>query len=181
MTTDSWSDSMRKLPSKFDIDGLCKLLEIEQHDVSNHFIDEFLWAKDNAIKEGKTEEEAEEIGQQAECDACDEHFVKFKSAVLHTAEQLLDIHSMKLVGLKDGYRFEIAPKTTWEDAATAIKETINGYGSFYFKSTKEFLTSGPYTARQAVLSHLHWMKQYAAVYCDSSLNPANIFEREMQY
>lgn len=43
----------------------------------------------------------------------------------------------------------------WEDAADKIRETINGVGYFTFYSLREFLESGPYTARQAALSHLH--------------------------
>ena len=45
-----------------------------------------------------------------------------------------------------------------------IRETINGVGDFHFSSLREFLDSGPYTARQAVLGHLRSIRSYPAVY-----------------
>jgi hypothetical protein len=45
-------------------------------------------------------------------------------------------------------------------------EIVNGVGYFHFDNLKDFLDSGPYTPREAVLSHLHWLKDRAEVYGD---------------
>jgi hypothetical protein len=173
---------MRKLPSKFDLDGLCGMLEIKPYDTENsidYFMEDYHWAYTEAIKEGKTEDEATEAALKAESRAMDEHFKKFKGAVEATAAHFCDLHKLELTAHKNGYQWVITPKDSWEVAACAIKETINGYGMFYFRTTKEFMDSGPYTARQAVLSHLHWMKSYAAVYGDTSAG--SMMERELRY
>lgn len=65
---------------------------------------------------------------------------------------------------KRRYDFKIVPSNSWDDAANKIRETINGVGTFHFNNLREFLSSGPYTARQAVLSHLGYIKRYPDVY-----------------
>jgi hypothetical protein len=51
-----------------------------------------------------------------------------------------------------------------DDAADKIRETINGVGDVHFNSLGEFLKAEASTAKQAVLSHLGYVKRYPAVY-----------------
>jgi hypothetical protein len=70
------------------------------------------------------------------------------------------------------------PFDTWFIAASCLRTTINGVGTFYFGSTKEFIECNSGTDRQAVLSHLHWLHQWYDVYQGSS--PKAAFERRMR-
>jgi hypothetical protein len=66
---------------------------------------------------------------------------------------------------QDGYIFKPAPDKTWRDVALELIETINGYGMFWYEDGPEFLSVGPYGSyKEAVCSHLHWMKYYGEVY-----------------
>ena len=60
--------------------------------------------------------------------------------------------------------YKVAPVTSWKDAAQKVLRVINGVGYFTYDNLKEFLDSGPYTAREAVLSNLTTARKYADVY-----------------
>lgn len=111
----------------------------------------------------------EEERFQAEQDAQDEVFNLWASGVDHAANVLFGNHGLELTNPKDNrYMYKIVPSKSWDDAANKIKETINGVGMFHFSSLREFLDSGPYTAREAVLTHLGYIKRYPEVYGDAS-------------
>lgn len=122
---------------------------------------------------GEDVEMDEEATYKAEDEIRDDTYDQWHAAVEYVANQIFEQHGLKLVekkrkGQRYPYEYKIVPEKSWEDAAGAIIDTINGVGMFYFSSVKEFLESGPYTARQAVLSHLHWMKERASVYGTTS-------------
>jgi hypothetical protein len=117
--------------------------------------------------------EDEDARMKAEQEAQEEVYRQWYDAVEATAEKLLGEHGLELLAMKhtrkvhQNYRphvLKIIPSTSWSDAADKLRETINGVGDFHFGSLSEFLDSGPYTARQAVLSHLGYIKRYPAVY-----------------
>lgn len=91
-------------------------------------------------------------------------------AVLSAAKALFREHDLDLVPRTGRgrlpYEFKVRPLPgkSWEDAADKIRKTINGVGDFYYGSLREYLKSGPYTAREAVLSDLHWIESYPDVY-----------------
>jgi hypothetical protein len=95
--------------------------------------------------------------------------------VVAVAESVFGEHKLELVEVKkskgrgksrrewvEGWR--VVPRTTWEDAAREIIQTINGVGYFHFGSLKEACASGPYTTRQFVLAHTHWIPSWFEVY-----------------
>lgn len=108
--------------------------------------------------------------EEAEQEAQTEIFNKWYDAVEAAASKLFEEHDLELKPTgKQGtstrsYVLKISPATSWNDAANKIRETINGVGDFHFSNLREFLASGPYTARQAVLEHLHYIKRHPAVY-----------------
>jgi hypothetical protein len=106
--------------------------------------------------------------EEAESAARDEVFAQWYDAVERTASKLFEEHGLELEPArkteKRSYDLKIVPYKSWDDAANKIRETINGVGDFHFNDLKEFLRSGPYTAKQAVLSHLGYVKRYPAVY-----------------
>ncbi len=122
--------------------------------------------------------EGEEAQLEAEREAQDEVFAQWYDAVESAASKLFEEHGLELKPAgkwhpstytktkaeRRPYDLKIVPSTSWNDAADKIRETINGVGDFHFNSLREFLDSGPYTARQAVLSHLGYIKKYPAVY-----------------
>ena len=68
---------------------------------------------------------------------------------------------------------------SWEEAGTAILESINGYGLFYFDDMEDLISSGPYPdAKAAVISHLHWHKSRGDVYGEAGIK--RIFETALE-
>ena len=124
-----------------------------------------------------TAEEHEELALQAEQAYLDEEYSKYRSAAESVANHVFGEHGLALTELKKG-GYKIAPETSWRDAAFKIVDTINGVGYFHFSSLKDFLGSGPYTPREAVLSHLGYLKRRSEVYGDPS--PERLFERAMR-
>ena len=118
----------------------------------------------------------EDDGLKAEQEAQDEIYRQWHTAVEYAATRLFEMHGLTLqpVAARRGpktstpYEYRVVPAKSWADAATKLIETINGVGYFEFGSLKEFLESGPYTAREAVLSHLGWIKDYPRVYGSDS-------------
>jgi hypothetical protein len=167
-----------------NIDQLAKLFglpdwdEVDERNVDYRF-EAGSYAEREAREDGATEEEAEEAGLKAEQEAQDEVYRNWHSGVEAAAEDLFNAHGLALIGRGKAepwyYEYKIAPERSWKDAAGKIMDTINGVGYFYFNSLREFLDSGPYTARQAVLEHLGYISDYPEVYGSSSAR--SIYER----
>jgi hypothetical protein len=108
--------------------------------------------------------------EEAERAAQEEVYNKWYDAVESAASKLFEEHGLELSPTgkqgteKRSYDLKIVPSKSWDDAANKIRETINGVGDFHFNDLREFLRSGPYTAKQAVISHLGYIKRYPAVY-----------------
>lgn len=173
----------KKLSDKLTFDALASLLGIREYDSIHEGSLDYIfsvgdYASEQALKEGATEAEAEEAGMKGQEEADASLFKAYEGALESAADDAFEKVGLVLVPLKSGYEFQIKPKKDWKDAANEIRELINGYGPFYFATLKEFLDSGPYTAREAVLSHLGWVKDYGAVYGDRS--PQAKFERDFE-
>lgn len=112
---------------------------------------------------------SEELQSQGKCE-CGfedrrEHLANVYIGALELiANRLLNEHGLRLADTKNSWDKKIVPMESWKDAADRIRHTINGYGMFEFGTLKEFLDSGPYTDRGAVLNHLHWIKTWYQVY-----------------
>jgi hypothetical protein len=164
-TTDPPIQPKRRLESNVvTFDRLCKLLGVDSwNKVSDQSIDYYSqwWDKD------ATDEENEKTAMEAETD----HFRRYYDAVTGVAEDLFGSHGLVLVGksrtrkpVDRPWEFRVVPKVSWEDAADHIRMTINGVGIFEFSTLREFLDSGPYTGRRAVLGHLGWIPSWFEVY-----------------
>jgi hypothetical protein len=142
----------------------------------DHLSDEGHRAYRAAIDEGQSEEEAESTQEAVENESGGELMRTWYGAALRAAEHTFEEHGLILIpSRRDNLRFKIAPEKSWEDAARRIMDTINGVGMFEFADLREFLASGPYTARTAVLSHLGWIKRASEVYGRPS--PRRIYEQ----
>lgn len=148
---------------KITIDQLAKLFNLPDWDRIDEMNQQNYWE----MAKGADDEEAAEQAAQTEV------YNRWYDAVESTAEKLLAEHGLELLAMKHtrkvhaNYRphaLKIIPTKSWDDAANRLRETINGVGDFHFDTLREFLDSGPYTARQAVLSHLGYIKRYPAVY-----------------
>jgi hypothetical protein len=65
---------------------------------------------------------------------------------------------------------------TWKNIAQKVMETINGYGTFWFEDVQRFKDVGPFKSyKHAVLCHLHWTKDWPAVYGEASMR--SVFDR----
>jgi hypothetical protein len=159
-------------------DRLCSLLRVDTWaKVEDENIDYYCqwWDKD------ATEEENFKVEDEARSD----HFRKYHDAVLSVAEELFGTHGLLLIGkLRNGkpvdrpWEFRVQPKVSWDDAADHIRMTINGVGLFEFATLREFLVSGPYTGRRAVLNHLGWLWSWYEVYGEG--NSRTRVERRMR-
>ena len=158
----------KKQPSEFiNLGQLAKLLEIAPWDE----IDE-MNADYYAEAGGGTEEGEAEAGAEL--------FSKYHDALTSTADEVFGESGLVLVprrkAEKRPFEYKIAPEKSWNDAAARILKTINGIGMFEFRGLKEFLDSGPYTARQAVLQHLGYIRRRTDVYGGPS--PSRQFEND---
>lgn len=148
-----------KLTDKMSFERICTLLGVkttEQWD--EHNADSFLYRGADAA------EMSEEEIMCCEADASSEAWQSYKSAVLLVAEEVFARHALTLVTDEHERTFRVVPSNSWRIAADNIRMTINGVGQFEFSSLQEFLSSGPYTPRQAVLSHLGWIPSWYEVY-----------------
>jgi len=179
-TTEPPTQPKRRLESNVvTFDRLCKLLGVDSWDkVEDRNIDYYAqwWNKD------ATEEE----NFKAEDEARSDHFRRYYDAVTGVAEDLFSSHGLLLVGKSRSrskpvdrpWEFRVVPKVSWEDAADHIRMTINGVGEFEFRTLREFLDSGPYTGRRAVLGHLGWIPSWFEVYGEG--RPQQNVERRMR-
>lgn len=87
----------------------------------------------------------------------------YAQAILLVAGDLYRRHGLDLRPHGRERDLKIVPQATWEDAAEKIRQTMNGVGIFHFGSLGDFLRSGPYTARQAVLGHLRTITDWPLV------------------
>ena len=118
----------------------------------------------------------------------EEVFRPWHAAVMAAATALFAEHRLRLAPkgrVPKGalpYQYEIRPDPsldgTWTTAARAIMETINGVGYFTYNNVRDFLDSGPYTPKGAVLSHLGWVREYPRVYGTPSAE--RIYERNFR-
>jgi len=160
-----------KAIDKINIDQIGKLFNLPAWDDVDERNQDYYWQ----AARGAEDEEA------AAQEARDELFHKWHGAVTSVAERLLGEHGLEIdpVGKHEyPYAYKIVPYKSWDAAADKIRETINGVGYFHFNDLREFLDSGPYTARQAVLSHLGTIRDYPAVYGGQGSN--QLYETAMR-
>jgi hypothetical protein len=165
-----------RVSNKLTIDYLCKLCQVDCIDKVQDDIAEFSEtyggvAFAEAIKEGKSEEEAEAYALDCEAKEAGEYIDRYKDTVVSVSQELFDHHGLSLHPTKksNGWEFLVLPNVDWMDALRCIKHTMDGVGEWEFASTKELLqTSSCKNARECVLTHLHHMKRYYEVYGDRS-------------
>jgi hypothetical protein len=163
--------SGEKLTDKRSIEQLAKMFDLPDWDRIDEMNQQFYWE----TAHGAGDEDAQ---MEAEREARDEVYAQWYDGVQQAAAELFGHHELELEPIKGRgadrrpYMFRIVPavagKYGWQRAANAIRETVNGVGSFHYNNLREFLDSGPYTARQAALSHLHWIPRYSDVYGTAS-------------
>ena len=165
----------KKLSDKITIEDLAKMLGLPDWDRIDEMNQQYYFE----ASQGAPDEEAQ---LEAEREAQTEVFNTWYDAVENTATKLFGEHGLELQpsgkwhpstrtktrAEARPFTMKIVPSVSWEDAANRIRRTINGVGHFHFDSLREFLDSGPYTARQAVLSHLGYIKRYPDVYGSTS-------------
>lgn len=151
----SWEEQVNKASDHIDFDTLCKTLNIPSW--SERHIPEY---------------------EVIYSDATD--FSKFVNVVESVALIFFGYYYLDLECVSPGqYRISPMGNTSWRQVAARLCRTIKDFGMFYFSSTQEFLDSGPYTAKQAVLNHLHWIAEHSAVYGDQS--PHTLVEDFLSY
>jgi hypothetical protein len=160
--------------NKVNVDRLCALLGVDSFPDWDERLMQcdtgtYGYALDEALREGKSQEEAEQIAMKVEGDEREEAYNKRYDAVLAVAEDVFGKHGLNLVPVKGHetdrpWEYRIVPQESWKDALTRIRITINGVGMFEFANDKEFCESIPCTVRECVLTHLHWIKDWYEVY-----------------
>ena len=131
------------------------------------FSDTYCYVRDESLKQGKSEDEADIAACEAESEEAEEFFRKYERALIRAGERLFASHNLTLVQKEDN--FEVIPVTSWADSLQQIIETINGEGYFHYSSVEDFLNSGPYSSEEeGVKTHLHWIAEYPDVYGDIS-------------
>jgi hypothetical protein len=158
---------------KFYVDDLAELFGLPDFDgvadanQDGYLSEAYQAGYRNAQAEGLADEDAESFGFDAEMEASNELYLQWVGSVEFAAQQLLGHHGLELRELKSG-GYKLEPEHSWRDAAAHFATTIGGVGYAWYNSTQEFLDSGPYTPRQAVISHLGYVRSYPEVYGTSS-------------
>jgi len=174
-----------------DIYAIVRLLHIEDKIPNYDDIEEYnldylsevrSYAHKEAIDDGHSDDKAEEIADKAEAEEMDNLYRQWENGVTSAIEYLFNNHKLNFVikeekklhkdknGKEWPYTIKhyfISPENSWEDAANAIKETINGVGMFYFTDLQEFIGS---SAQETICMHLHWLKDYPRVYGTSNVH-----------
>ncbi len=172
-----------RYPAVVTIDELARLLALPTYDEVHERADDFIWETAHQSwdedEDGDTDSDAfMERMQEVESD---EVFKPWHSGVEAAATRAFQEHGMALEAMKPAkgapkdarpWQYKISPlsddgrskTTSWARPAEMMVDTINGVGPFYFSSVKDFVDSGPWTTKSAVLSHLHWMRRYPEVY-----------------
>jgi hypothetical protein len=165
----------KPVADKLTIDQLAEMFKLPKwEDIEEMNVEYFAEAYNYGFQDG-----GEETALEAESKAQSEIYRQWHKAVERAAEHLFEQHELMLDPVtprrknsdspSDAFHVRPSHGRTWDDAARKIMTTIEGVGMFgYNGHLKEFLASGPWTARQAVLKHLHWIKRYPDVYGTSS-------------
>ncbi len=173
-----------KVSDKRNVDEIAEMLGISEWDEISELNQDYYWeATHDGREDGESEEDHEERHFKARQDVEDEDFRNWHDSVMHAADRAFGDCGLELVpitkkahrGNTRPYDYRIVPKKSWNDAAEQIMDVINGIGMFGFSSLKEFLSSGPYTAREAVLEHLGYVEDRHKVYGD--ISPKSMYER----
>jgi len=158
----------------FTFDRLCAAFGLKaSRDGAIDLIDgnfDYIMAQVDGIED---EDERTRSVEKIENEVVDAYFGAAESAIEDMAEQWFRLSITKI----DGDLYRVKPMKSWEDSLTPIVETINGVGYFYFRDGKELMRSGPYTAREAVLSHMGYLNDVGSVYGEESLERK--FERNL--
>lgn len=174
---------MSQAKGKITIDELAAMLGIETSDRycdrNEEYVDSvgeeaYTEAWKEALEEETPEPEALVLAEDARMagmeEANAEVYSKWQEAVHRVAEDMANEHGLEFIPLRgSNTEFRWVPKTSWDDAAREILKTVNGVGYFYFSSLREAKDSGPYTSREFVLRHLHYMRKWPEVYGDGSI------------
>lgn len=160
----------KPMPDTFTFDGLCAAFGLKaSRGGAFALIDDsydYIWSQVERIEDEDKRMEAQSEIESAFVDA---YFGAAESAIQDMAEDWygLSITKISKEGKEDTYK--VKPMKSWEDSLKPIVETINGVGYFYFRDGKELMRSGPYTAREAVLSHMGYLSDVGSVYGEESL------------
>ena len=178
MTPTAAAKAAKAGPSdKITIDQLAKLLGLPDWDSVDERNQHHYFETSRGAEDEDAQIEAEQKAQE-------EVYRQWYDAVERVAEKLFGEHDLEFLAMKhtrkvhQDYRphvLKIIPSKSWDDAADKLRETINGVGDLHSGSLREFLDSGPYTARQAVLAHLGYIKRYPAVY--GGLGPNQMYDQ----
>jgi hypothetical protein len=176
-----WKKRQAALKSEVTIDRLCTILGVETLSDWSDGLDgceTYSHVYKEVLASGASESEAEEQAGQAESDELGEATEKYRAAVLAVAERLFAEHRLTLVERADKWSYRVVPEKSWLDSLGAIVQTINGVGTFEFRNARELCESGPWTPRQAVLSHLGWIADWPDVYEGSKAK--SLVERQLR-
>lgn len=110
------------------------------------------------------------------CEDCDYEYRRIQYAAEATANKVLGWGNLEW---EDNTLRPVKGKT-WDDAARAVVDVINGVGIFEFRNVEHLVAGGPYASvEDAVRAHIHWLAEYPDVYGDRSVR--EVFDRALMY
>jgi hypothetical protein len=173
----------KKILSTFiDWNEVAELLGVmTADDVLDRFAEGSTWSLvyNDSIRRGMSsndaEAEATEIDEREQAEAAG----RYINALHSVASMFFGYVDMDVEEKKSKWGVIMSPRTSWNRSADKLRELINGVGMFHFSSLGEFLRSGPYTAKEAVIGHLNFLKRYSDVYGEES--PSRKMENMMRY
>jgi len=153
-------DTIERLIKVMDLD-IRSLVEIDELNF-DYYSDVMSSAKQAAIDDGYTDEEADKKAEEAEAKEYERSYNEYMKSVMRTLNYLLNFHDISLIEKRNRYYLQ---SDSWKNTANKIAETISGYGMFEYKDGKELKEMLPAkTYCEASIVHLHWLKYYPDVY-----------------
>jgi hypothetical protein len=144
--------------------------DIEEDVYSNASDNRWLHEKEIIRRAERDDEEIDETELEAQIEKAEqaeitEAYDSWLSDVETPAENLFRQVGLELtVTHPDTSIYEYGPIKSWDAAAELMRELVNGASMFQFNSLEDFLDSGPYTAEEAVINHIGWLRDYYKVY-----------------
>ena len=161
----------------YTLDDVCDLLDVMSWDEWENKTPDgtctYSYIYGESLENGLTEFEAEEKALAAESIERDEHYHRWRKALMSVAETYFRYHKMGIRPMRDGCRFKIT-SANWGAAAEAIRQTINGV-----KDSIPLRSSRKRSSRKIALQHIHWIKRYGDVYGEYS--PSSMMEKACRH
>ena len=161
------------IANKLQVLDIAKMFGLPEYEDFSEGYEDRNWKYLSQLDDDEREEEMQNL------------YNSWHDGVMYVAEKLFGEHGLILVPTGRGakkerpYFYKVMPEKSWQHAAAKIVDTINGVGMFRFDSVRDFVyATSSKNVREAVLSHLHSIRDWPEVYGGRSAS--SLFESQLR-